>query len=133
MIIKDYEVCSPDMVSGGTSLKGYKITTYSRLCEVLGPPTFTSANPDDKVSCEWVLDTQWYDANCIEEIDRDDWEYDTVTIYAWKYGYIPTEECQWNIGGKSYNATEIIDMIVDNYNQNGENWNGERNYDYDAA
>ena len=133
MIIRNYEVLSPDMCSGGTSLKGYKTTTCSRLCEVLGPPTFTSANPDDKVSCEWVLDTQWYDANCIEEIDRDDWEYDTVTIYAWKYGYIPTEECQWNIGGKSYNATEIIDMIVDNYNQNGENWNGERNYDYDAA
>ena len=111
MIIRNYEVLSPDMCSGGTSLKGYKTTTYSRLCEVLGPPTFTSANPDDKVSCEWVLDTQWYDANCIEEIDRDDWEYDTVTIYAWKYGYIPTEECQWNIGGQSYNATEIIDMI----------------------
>ena len=37
MIIKDYEVCSPDMTSGGTSLKGYKTTTYDRLCQVLGP------------------------------------------------------------------------------------------------
>lgn len=37
MIIKDYEVCSPDMCSGGTSLQGYKTTTYSRLREVLGP------------------------------------------------------------------------------------------------
>jgi len=37
MIIKDYEVCSPDMCSGGTSLKGYKTTTYDRLVAVLGP------------------------------------------------------------------------------------------------
>ena len=116
------------MTSGGTSLKGHKFTTYNRLNEVLGPPTFTSSDPYDKVSCEWVLDTQWYDANCIEEIDRDDWEYETVTIYAWKYGRIPLEECEWNIGGTSYNATEVIDMIVDNYNQNGENFNGERCY-----
>lgn len=128
MIIRSYEVLSPDMTSGGTSLKGHKFTTYGRLNEVLGPPTFTSADPYDKVSCEWVLDTQWYDANCIEEIDRDDWEYETVTIYAWKYGRIPLEECEWNIGGTSYNATEVIDMIVDNYNQNGENFNGERCY-----
>jgi|TARA_B100000767_G_C19541971_1_gene441173 hypothetical protein len=133
MIIKDYEVLSPDMCSAGTSLKGYKTTTYSRLCEVLGPPTFTNADPYEKVSCEWVLDTKWYDAQNIDEIDYDDWNYDTVTIYAWKYGYIPTEECQWNVGGKSYYAPDVLNMILDNYNQNGQNHNGERNYDYDAA
>ena len=54
MIIKDYEVLSPDMCSGGTSLQGYKRTTYDRLVEVLGKPTFTSADPYDKVNCEWV-------------------------------------------------------------------------------
>ena len=126
MIIKDYEVCSPDMTSGGTSLQGYKTTTYDRLRQVLGPPTFTSADPYDKVSCEWVIDAKWYDANDINEIDYDDWEYETVTIYAWKYGYVPLEECQWNIGGTSFYAGDVIDMIVDNYNQNGENWNGQR-------
>jgi hypothetical protein len=84
MIIKDYEVCSPDMTSGGTSLKGYKTTTYDRLCQVLGPPTFTSADPYDKVSCEWY------------------------------------------IGGTSYYAGDVVDMIVDNFNRNGDNHNGER-------
>ena len=74
MIIKDYEVCSPDMTSGGTSLKGYKFTTYDRLVAVLGPPTFTSADPYDKVSCEWVIDAKYYDANNVDEIDYDDWE-----------------------------------------------------------
>ena len=53
MIIKDYEVCSPDMTSGGTSLQGYKTTTYNRLCQVLGPPTYTNADPYEKVNCEW--------------------------------------------------------------------------------
>ena len=38
----------------------------------------------------------------------------------------PSEECQWNIGGTSYNATDVVDMIVDNFNRNGENHNGER-------
>lgn len=129
MIIKDYEVCSPDMCSGGTSLQGYKTTTYARLCEVLGPPTFTSADPYDKVNCEWVIDAKYYDANCVEEIDYDDWEYETVTIYNWKDGRIPTEEYQWHVGGKSIWSTDVVDMILDNYNQNGVNHNGEREYE----
>lgn len=78
------------------------------------------------MSCEWVIDAKYYDANNVDEIDYDDWEYETVTIYAWKYGYVPLEECQWNIGGTSYNATDVVDMIVDNFNRNGENHNGER-------
>jgi len=126
MIIKDYEVCSPDMCSGGTSLKGYKTTTYDRLVAVLGPPTFTSADPYDKVNCEWYLDTKWYDANTVDEIDYDDWNYETVTIYNWKDGRIPTEDYPWHVGGTSYNATEVVDMILDNFNRNGENHNGER-------
>ena len=72
MIIKDYEVCSPDMTSGGTSLQGYKNTTYSRLREVLGPPTFSSGDPYDKVQCEWVIDAQYYDVSNVDDIDYDD-------------------------------------------------------------
>ena len=101
MIIKDYEVLSPDMCSGGTSLQGYKRTTYDRLVEVLGKPTFTSADPYDKVNCEWVIDAQYYDANNVDEIDYDDWEYETVTIYNWKDGRVPLEEYDWHVGGKS--------------------------------
>jgi hypothetical protein len=93
-----------------------------------GPPTYTNADPYEKVNCEWYLDTKWYDANTVDEIDYDDWEYETVTIYNWKDGRIPTEDYQWHVGGTSYNATEVVDMIVDNFNRNGENWNGERSY-----
>ena len=71
----------------------------------------------------------WSDANNIDEIDYDDWNYETVTIYNWKDGRIPTEPYQWHVGGTSYNATEVIDMIVDNFNRNGENHNGEREYE----
>ena len=28
------------------------------------------------------------------------------------YGRIPTEECAWNIGGKSYDAVEFINEII---------------------
>lgn len=126
MIIKDYEVLSPDMCSGGTSLQGYKRTTYDRLVEVLGKPTFTSADPYDKVNCEWVIDAQYYDANNVDEIDYDDWEYETVTIYNWKTGSVPLDEYDWHVGGKSIWSTDVVDMILDNYNQNGINHNGDR-------
>ena len=128
MIIRDYEVLSPDMCSGGTSLQGYKPTTYSRLREVLGPPTFISADPRDKVQCEWVIDAQYYDANKISEVDYEDWEYETVTIYNWKTAGVPLEEYSWHVGGTSIYATEVVDMILDNYNQNGINHNGKRDY-----
>ena len=118
MIIKDYEVCSPDMTSGGTSLQGYKTTTYDRLCQVLGPPTFTSADPNDKVNCEWVIDSKWYDANTIYEIDYDNWEYETVTIYNWKdydggFRARTSESYRWHIGSRnSMPALELISFIT---------------------
>ena len=37
-----------------------------------------------------------------------------------------TEEYQWHVGGKSIWATDVVDMILDNFNRNGENHNGER-------
>jgi hypothetical protein len=128
MIIKDYEVLSLDMCKGGTSLQGYKPTTYARLHEVLGPPTITESDPNEKVQCEWILSIQWYDANTIDEIDYDDWNTSEVTIYNWKTGFVPTDEYSWHIGGNSIFDTDLIDLIVDNYNQNGINYNGERKY-----
>ena len=58
---------------------------FDRLVEVLGKPTFTSADPYDKVNW-WVINAQYYGANNVDEIDYDDWEYETVTIYNWKDG-----------------------------------------------
>ena len=53
-------------------------------------------------------------------------EYETVTIYNWKTSGVPLEEYNWHVGGNSIWATDVVDMILDNYNQNGVNHNGER-------
>ena len=61
-----------------------------------------------KVSCEWVLN--------VKVEDEDDYTYEQVSIYAWKYGRIPTEECQWNIGGFTADAGVTgRKLAVDNY------------------
>jgi hypothetical protein len=44
----------------GTSLMGTVRTTYDNLVEVLGEPTYTEANPYEKVACEWTI-TEQYD------------------------------------------------------------------------
>ena len=106
----EYEVA--DKFSGsanGTSYQSEITTTYDRLETLFGTPTYTDADPYEKVSCEWVLDGKVY---YTDEYDEKDWEYITATIYAWKYGRIPTEECVWNIGGKSYDAVEFVNEII---------------------
>ena len=90
----EYEVA--DKFSGsanGTSYQSEITTTYDRLETLFGAPTYTDADPYEKVSCEWVLDGKVY---YTDEYGEKDWEYITATIYAWKYGRIPTEECAWN-------------------------------------
>ena len=39
-----------------TSLKGYVNTTYDKLVEVFGEPTFTDASPYEKVNAQWKLE-----------------------------------------------------------------------------
>jgi len=75
----------------GTSLKGYVTTDYDELVACFGQPDF---GPDDhggdKVTCEWSLEFE---------------DGTVATIYEWKHGYTPRNRCQWNIGGKSIEAT----------------------------
>jgi hypothetical protein len=75
----------------GSCRKGEITTTYDTLNNLLGKPSYTDADPYEKVS----------------------WSYEQVSIYAWKYGRIPTEECQWNIGGFNYEAVEIVESIIE--------------------
>ena len=91
-------------------------------------PLFQVCVTYDKVQCEWVIDTQYYDVSNVDDIDYDDWEYETVRIYNWKTSGVfgPPEEYNWHVGGNSIWATDVVDMILDNYNQNGVNHNGER-------
>ena len=93
----------------GTSLQGTIKATYLELCEVFGKPTYTDADPYEKVNAEWAVQARtlssWAD-------DEEDAESSVFTIYNWKTGYIPTEEYDWHIGGKSYEAVDIATTIL---------------------
>lgn len=94
----------------GSSLKGHIDAKYDDLVALFGPPSYSDADPYAKVSCEWVLNVKVLDDFAEDE---DDWSYEQVSIYAWKYGYIPVEKVEWNIGGFNYNASEIVEQIVE--------------------
>tara|TARA_B110001450_G_scaffold174788_1_gene163164 strand:+ start:107 stop:466 length:360 start_codon:yes stop_codon:yes gene_type:complete len=108
MLIKEYEI--EDEGVGGTSLQGYITTTYDTLLELFGKPTYMDADPYAKVNCEWVLNVKYFEEEGMEDFDYD---YETVTIYNWKDGHVPLNECSWHVGGKSYMASEIAQLIVD--------------------
>tara|TARA_R110001592_G_scaffold355843_1_gene656945 strand:+ start:646 stop:990 length:345 start_codon:yes stop_codon:yes gene_type:complete len=95
--------------ANGTSLQGTIKTTFLELCEVFGKPTYTDADPYEKVNAEWTVQARtlssWAD-------DEEDAESSVFTIYNWKMGYIPTEEYDWHIGGKSYEAVDIATTIL---------------------
>jgi len=92
----------------GTSLQGTIKATYLELCEVFGKPTYTDADPYEKVNAEWSVQARtlssWSD-------DEEDAEDSVFTIYNWKMGYIPTEEYDWHIGGNNYEAVNIATKI----------------------
>ncbi len=107
MIIKEYEIESEGV--GGTSLKGYVTTCYDTLVSLFGKPTYMDADPYAKVNCEWVLDVKYFEEEGMEDYDYD---RELVTIYNWKDGHVPLNECQWHVGGKSYIADDLVNLIV---------------------
>lgn len=99
MQVKDFMV--GDFVNVNmSSLQGKVVTTYDRLCEVLGQPTYTDANPYEKVNAEWAVEAET------------DEGYVKFTVYNWKDGRIPTEEYDWHIGGYGFNAVEAAEEII---------------------
>ena len=93
----------------GTSLQGTIKATYLELSEVFRQPTYTDADPYEKVNAEWAVEAKtlssWAD-------DEEDAESSVFTIYNWKMGYIPTEEYDWHIGGNDFGAVEIAETIL---------------------
>ena len=45
---------------GGSSLQGGLVTTYDKLVDQFGKPSYTS-DPYEKVSCEWVINAKVLD------------------------------------------------------------------------
>lgn len=84
-----------------SSLKGYVVTTYDKLVEKFGKPTFTDADPYEKVNAEWTV-----------EAETDEGDYIKFSIYNWKTGYVPTEEYSWHVGGYSFDAIEAAESLV---------------------
>ena len=102
MLIVDYEVDEViDM--NMSSYKGVIKTTYAKLVEVLGKPTYTDSDPYEKVNAEWSV-----------EVDTGE-DFVKFSIYNWKTGYVPTEEYEWHIGGHDFEAKEIADAIFENH------------------
>lgn len=64
-----------------SSLLGYVPTTYDRLVERLGEPTFTG---DDKTTVEWLIAFE---------------DGKVATVYDWKTYDTPMRAYDWHIGG----------------------------------
>lgn len=83
-----------------SSLQGKITTTYDKLVELFGAPTYTNADPDEKVNAEW---------NVLAETEDGDVKF---SIYNWKDGYIPTEEYEWHIGGYGFDSVDTAYEII---------------------
>ena len=46
---------------GGSSLQGGLVTTYDKLVDQFGKPSYTCGDPYEKVSCEWVINAKVLD------------------------------------------------------------------------
>ena len=82
----------------GTSLVGYVKTTYARLVEVFGQPTFTNdADAFEKTQAEWVI---VFDNGLV------------ASIYDWKQyeAGVPQGLYDWHIGGTT---EEVVNVVVD--------------------
>ena len=105
MKVLEYDVYD-GFSQSGSSRQSEVTTTYDELRELFGTPSYTDADPYSKVSCEWVLNVKVLDEDDPYVESEDDYQYEQVSVYAWKYGYIPVEETQWNIGGHNYNCSQ---------------------------
>ena len=94
-----------------TSLKGKTFTTYDKLVEVFGEPTFTDASPYEKVNAQWTLE---FKIPFTDDTGIEDFDTVVATIYNWKDGYIPTDKYDWHIGGYDFNAFSVATDILDN-------------------
>ena len=74
----DFVACD-SIKTVGTCFQGTVKTTFDKIVEVFGVPTFTDASPYEKVNAEWSVKAK----------DKDNTVF---TIYNWKDGFIPTDE-----------------------------------------
>lgn len=86
---------SSDISADGTCLQGYVHTTYDRLVEVFGQPTYTE--PGDKTTAEWIL--QFGNGT-------------VATIYDYKEYTTPAGMYNWHIGGHDARAPYYVNELI---------------------
>lgn len=82
---------------------GYIATSFWKLEELFGNPTYYSTDLQQKVNCEWKLRR----GNRI------------VTIYDWKMTRIPEANYNWHVGGK---RKEDITAFLEDFPELGKYW-----------
>jgi len=93
----------------GTSLMGKVTTTYDKLVEAFGYPTYYVLDSDDgKVVVEWTLDFRVETG----EYNGNDFDYIPAIIYAWIESSVPCGEYDWHIGGHDYSAVDCIEATL---------------------
>lgn len=86
-----------DFAANGTSLQGHVATTYGRLVDTLGEPTYSDPSGDDKVQYEWVLRTP----------------AGVATVYDWKnYGSDGRDTVDWHIGGHDKSVVALVSAAL---------------------
>ncbi|MCK9428671.1 MAG: hypothetical protein M0R17_01500 [Candidatus Omnitrophica bacterium] len=105
--------------SEGTHLIGKINTTYDVLLKVFGKPTSV---PEDEQTAIWIINIE----------DPED-EYNTIvaTVYDWKIGKgyfgedgLDLEDItEWNVGGKTHRAVELIEKIIEENLDSKLSWN----------
>tara|TARA_E500000178_G_scaffold58317_1_gene54829 strand:+ start:2587 stop:2886 length:300 start_codon:yes stop_codon:yes gene_type:complete len=83
-----------------SSLQGHIKTTYDKLVELFGKPTYSDADPYEKVNAEWSVM-----ADTDEGLVR-------FSIYNWKTGSVPTDDYEWHIGGYGFDAVDAAYEII---------------------
>ncbi len=96
--MKNFET---DVNMNMSSLQGHIKTTYDKLVELFGKPTYSDADPYEKVNAEWTVQTENEDGDIVK-----------FSIYNWKTGSVPTEEYNWHIGGYGFDAVDAAYEII---------------------
>lgn len=88
----EFKKADPDRLNL-SSLQGYVLTTYDELVKVFGEPHFTSDDPIDKVTAEWIIDFG---------------DGGVASIYDWKEDETPKGLYRWHIGSYSKDVIPFV-------------------------
>ncbi len=90
----------------GACLVGTVTTSYEKLVEAFGKPTYVETTDDEKVDIEWDIDFG------VADFENPD-ETVIATVYNWKdydggNEAMSSDSYEWHIGGHGYEAVECV-------------------------